>query len=260
MNTEEAILSDIQDEYINIDELKAREEWESYSFKGLPVPRVSSVLKACSFSIEPLMRWASRLGYRHMDYVIARNTAAEKGTRIHNAIEAFIKDKKVPNYRKIPSEEIKNAVYNGFEGFASFWNAYRFKDMITNATMEKTLVTPYFGGTYDLMITLNDGRNLLYDFKTSNNLKWEHFVQLSAYKYALENYYNTPISGIGVLLINKYKPNCNEYFIDTENASNIVYINKCQKCFISMLYSYYNSLSVMEYFDTIKKECLIKNK
>ena len=258
MNIEDAILQDLTEEYINTDSLLAREEWDTYTYKKLPVPRVSHVLKACTMSIEPLMKWASRLGFKHIDYIVARNTAAKKGTLIHNAIEAFIKDRKVPDYYKVSDEDVKQALYNGFEGFASFWNNFRYKDEIASVKMEETIVTPYYGGTYDLLITLKDGRNMLYDFKTSNHLKWEHFVQLAAYKYSLENYYNTPICSTGILLIDKYKPSCKEYILDFTIPENVAYIDQCQKCFISMLYTYYNSIAVSEGFDKLRKTLLYK--
>ena len=259
MTIEDRILHAIDEEYINTDELLARQEWDTYEYNKMPVPRVSNILKACNMSIEPLMKWASNLGYKHIDYVRARNVAAEKGTRIHNAIEAFIKDRKVPNYHDIFSEDVKQAVYNGFEGFAAFWNGYRYKDEIANVQMEQTLVTPYFGGTYDLMITLKDGRNFLYDFKTSNSLKWEQFVQLSAYKYALENYYNTKVSACGILLIDKATPNCKEYLLDFMIPDNLAYINDCQKTFISMLYTFYNCTALKEEFSGIRRGILIKD-
>ena len=258
MTIEKAILKQLEDEYINTDELLARQDWDTYEYNEMPVPRVSNILKACNLSIEPLMKWASNLGFKHVDYVRARNIAAEKGTRIHNAIEAFIKERKVPNYHDIFSEDVKQAVYNGFEGFAAFWNNYRYKDNIVNVQMEQTLVTPYYGGTYDLMITLDDGRNFLYDFKTSNSLKWEQFVQLSAYKYALENYYNIKISACGILLIDKATPNCKEYLLDFMIPDNLAYINDCQKAFMSMLYTFYNCTALKEKFSDIRRGILIK--
>lgn len=258
MDINTAILESIKEEFINSDELLARNEWETYAYDNIAVPRVSHILKACNLSIEPLMRWANNLGYRHTDYVQARNIAAEKGTRIHNAIEAFIKERKVPNYHDIYNDEIKHAVYNGFEGFVAFWNNYRYKNQIKEVKMEQTLVTPYFGGTYDLMITLKDGRNFLYDFKTTNSLKWEQFVQLSAYKFALENYYATNISAIGVLLIDKSKPSCKEYLLDLSIPSNQMYVTYCEQCFISMLNTFYNCTRTKEKFNDIRKDILIK--
>ena len=260
MSFEDEILKDLEDEYINSDTLLARNEWDTYYYNKMGIPRVSFILRACNLSVEPLMKWASSLGFRHIDYVQARNKAANKGTVIHNSIEAFIKDKKVPDYYKISDEDVKNALYNGFEGFCAFWNNYRFKDQIAEVKMEQTVVTPFFGGTYDLMITLKDGRNILYDFKTSNQLKYEHFVQLSAYKFALENYYNTPISAMGVLLIDKNTPNCREYLLDFSIQDNQIYASYCQKCFISMTHTFYSCTAVKEKFSELRRGILIKDK
>ena len=55
---------------------------------------------------------------------------------------------------------------------------------------EKQLVCPYFGGTLDCLAEI-DGRIYIIDFKTSNHITYKYFLQLAAYKYMIENYYNT---------------------------------------------------------------------
>ena len=258
MNIEESILQDITDEYINSDTLLARSEWDTYEYNKLPVPRVTNIIKACNTNTEALLKWANSLGYRHKSHIKERSVAATKGTIIHNSIEDFIKTGKLPNYnRLLYSDDIVLAVQNGVDGFISFWGLYRYRNDIDKISMEQTIVTPYFGGTYDMLITLKDGRNLLYDFKTSNNITTTHFIQLSAYRYALQTYYNTHIDGVAILKIDKNKPLCNEYFIDLNDTANIGFINTCEKTFIGMLYTYYNMLNTQEQFNKIIKEIMV---
>ena len=234
------ILKEIDDEFLNGDIIGLKDEWSHYKYKDFPVPRVTEVLKCAQLSNEGLIRWANAMGFKHLNSAKLRDRAAYLGSMIHDGIEKFIKTGKVEYPKNIVYED-ENAYEiftNAMRGFTNFWNNYRFIDQIKTIEMEQKVVTPYFGGTFDLLITLKNGKKYLYDFKTTNYIKDSQFVQLSAYYYALREFYNTRLNGVGVLLINKNKPLCEEYFIDFEIDNNLSFINQCENTFISILHTY----------------------
>ena len=250
------ILDEIDAEFLNSDITKMREEWTHYKYKDFPVPRVTEILKCASLSNDALIKWANSLGFKHQNSNQVRDLAAHRGSMVHDAIEEYIKTGKLPDTTKLDFET-QEIVNNCLDGFMSFWNNYRFKDEIKSIKMEETIVTPFYGGTYDLLITLNDGRNYLYDFKTTNALKDSQYVQLAAYQYALTEYYNTVLSGVGILLINKSKPLCQEYFLDFDDPSNLKFMLQCANTFFSVLYTYYNlkqtSFMFSDYLTNVRK-------
>ena len=249
----QAILEELDNEFINSDMLHLRDEWDHYKYKKLFVPRVTHIIHTCTLDTEALTKWANSLGYRHINSNYAREQAALTGTAIHNAIEDFLLNKSYPKFDTPMDEQMKQSIKNGIDGFISFWENYRFKDLVADVSLEQTLVTPYFGGTYDMIITLTDGRKFLYDFKTSNNIRDSYFVQLAAYRFALLNYYNTKLDGVAILMINKKTPSCKEYMLDLNIKENDDFMNLCERTFMSMLYTYYNCIAVKISFKEIIK-------
>lgn len=247
------ILEEIDNEYINSDILHLRDEWDHYKYKKLPVPRVTHIIHSCTLDTEALTRWANSLGYKHINSKAAMDEAALKGTLIHEAIENYLLHKEYPKFDKPISITVREAVQNGIDGFIAFWENYRYKDLIANIRMEETLVTPYFGGTFDLLISLNDGRNYLYDFKTTNSIRDSQFIQLAAYRFALLKYYNTKLDGCAILQIDKKTPSCREYMLDFSDPVNLAFINQCENTFISLLYAYYNTYATHLAFNEIIK-------
>ena len=57
--------------------------FDTYFFNGLPVPRVSEILKKC-INKEYLIWWAARVGSKNMTAI--RNKAAYIGTLVHKKI------------------------------------------------------------------------------------------------------------------------------------------------------------------------------
>lgn len=236
---DDIILKEIEDEFLNADIIGLKDEWSFYKYKEFPVPRVTEVLKCSQLSTDGLVRWANAMGFKRLNSNKLRDQAAARGTMIHNAIENYIKTGILDEPENCDIETI-NIYKNATSGFINFWNNFRFVKDISNIETEQKVVTPYFGGTFDMLITLKNGKKYLYDFKTTNYIKDSQFIQLSAYNYALREYYKTQLNGVGVLLINKNKPLCEEYFIDFEIGDNFRFINQCEKTFISILYTYYN--------------------
>lgn len=248
----EAILDEIQNEFLNGDVVNLRAEWNHYKYKKLFVPRVTEIIHSCSLDTDGLVRWANALGFKGINADYSRDKAALIGQETHKAIEDYLMHKSYPKFDTPMEYKVKEAISNGISGFISFWENFRYKDLVTDISMEQTLVTPYYGGTYDLLITLADGRKYLYDFKTTNKVQYSHFIQLGAYKYTLNNYFNTDLAGCAILHISKKKPSCSEYMLEFNEQDNVRFINQCERTFISMLYTYYNSTVVKLMYDEIK--------
>lgn len=238
----DAILKDIEDEFLNGDVVGLKDEWNHYKYKDLPIPRVTEILKCAQLSNEGLIRWANAMGFKRLNSAKLRDRAAYLGNIIHNGIEKFIKtgEVKYPENIVYDDPDAYEIFTNAIKGFTNFWDNYRFRDQIKTTEMEQKVVTPYFGGTFDLLITLKNGKKYLYDFKTTNSVKESQFIQLSAYRYALREYYNIQLNGVGILQIDKNRPLCQEYFLDFEINDNFNFINQCENTFISILYTYYN--------------------
>lgn len=252
------ILENIEIEFLNADLNHLRDEWDHYKYNNQFIPRVTHIIHSCQLDSDNLVSWANKMGKLHKDSEEIKLAAARLGTYVHNALEKYIKNGIEPDIMAMDIEDwYKNKIITCLEGFKSFWDNYRYKDLIQNVKVEETLVTPYFGGTYDLLVSLKDGRNYLYDFKTTNNIRESQFIQLSAYRYALRAYYNINLAGCAILKIDKYKPYCQEFMVDFSRPENLLFIDQCEKTFISMIYTYYNMIVTRNQFDEYRERRLL---
>ncbi len=245
-----AILNDLEEEFLNADIAHFRDEWDHYKYNKQYIPRVTHIIHSCQLDSDSLVIWANKMGKMHKDSQEIKENAAILGTYIHEMLEKYINSGIEPDIMAMDiADNFKRKMIVALEGFKAFWEGYRYKDLVESVTTEKTILTPYFGGTYDLMVNLKDGRHYLYDFKTTNSLRDSQFIQLAAYNFGLRNYYNTNLSGVAILKIDKYRPSCKEYMIDFSIPSNISFIDQCERTFIAMMYSYYNMKLTKMYFD-----------
>ena len=245
------IIHYIDTEWINIDERMDLPDY--YEDNGIKVPRVTKVIGSVNPSMTGLLYWANGLGFKKIRYKEYMNKVTTMGTAIHTAVEGYIKEKKAPEISPLALPEVRDSINNAFIGFKSFWDTYNALHKIDKVFIEHRIITPYFGGTADLIVMEKDGTTTLYDFKSSNHLKYNHFVQVAAYKYGLECFTNPPmkIDKIGILLLDKNQPNCQEYVLDLSVDINRQYIDDCIRCFISMLYAYYNTYQVETNFNNL---------
>ncbi len=110
-----------------------------------------------------------------------KTAAAEKGTTAHEIIEAYIKTKVVPTLPELTPEqkEVKNCVDNFLK-----WEA--------DNKVEWLLVEQFvgsekyqFAGQLDAVAIVN-GKLCLVDFKTSNQIGMDFYLQTIGYQIALE--------------------------------------------------------------------------
>lgn len=210
-----------------------------YTYNNIPVPRVTEILSKMIHK-DTLMYWANSLGFKGLRYKEVLNKAANIGTEAHAAIEFFLKDK-LKNENNIP-----------FLGFLSWYNMIT-QDIglhIEVIYVEHKLVCPYFGGTLDALLKIGE-KLFLVDFKTSNYVSSNYFLQLSAYRYMLKTIENINIDGVIVLQLDKDSPGFNEYLLDFSNNEHLSFINNCEHAFLSITYAYYNLLYIDDLYKKI---------
>lgn len=218
-----------------------------YNYQGNNIPRVTEILSAMLHE-DKLMDWANNAGFRRLKYRDLLEVAAEKGTYTHLFIEKFFKNE------PIDLENSMIAVKNAFGAFLNWYDTI--KDTTTLLYSEKRLLCPYFGGTADIILERkinNKSYIILGDFKTSNSIHYNYFLQLSAYKFILENYENINIDGCFILQLNKLHPTYREYTLDFSIDEHKLFIDECTETFLSLVYAYYNRLNI-----TVKFEKLFK--
>ena len=144
-----------------------------YTYNGKLVPRVTSVLSDMLHE-DYLMDWANNVGlYQHKRHSYYRDFATTVGTTIHEAIEKYITAGEELQMNEVP-EQYRKQVYNCWNAFLSWW------ELISHTKyqiilQEYTMVTPYCGGTLDLLMNIN-GTVYLIDFKTSNSISFKYFL------------------------------------------------------------------------------------
>lgn len=224
----------INDKYINT----------HYNYNGIKVPRVTSIISKCIHS-DVLMYWANSLGFKHKSYKKTLEASADIGSECHNSIDIFLDS----NYTTIKNPENYNA-NNAFNSFLKWWNDINANNIVEVIFHEHPLICRYFGGTLDGLYRIN-GKIYLVDYKTSNHVTFNYFLQAAAYRYILRTEFGIELDGIIILQLSKNDISYNEFFLDLHIVFNLSYINSCETCFLSLVYSYYNILKVENEFKLI---------
>lgn len=242
------LLDNISDEYRS-------KNFDTYKFNGIPIPRVSNILKEC-ISKEFLISWAARLGIQQ--YMIEKNRATTIGTRVHEMIENYLLTgndlnlsyKIVPNYIKSV-----NIAYNNFKLWVDNINNLGYKIEKILAT-EQEVTCPYYGGTIDCIMEIN-GATYIIDFKTSKQISYEYIIQTCAYMWLINNGFFPEIShidGIGIIRVDKEKEGkFEDLFLNEYIPYQKEIIDQYIRGFGSLLNSYYNNINMKILFSNYKK-------
>lgn len=207
----------------DIEPIKLKEE--KYFYNNIPVPRVTEIISKM-ISEEYLLYWANSLGFKNKSYKKTVQAAADIGSEAHDLISKFLLGEVFAS-NNIP-----------YLGFRKWWIDISSNNKVIVLGSEVQLSCPYFGGTYDLLVQIND-KIYLVDFKTSNHVSYKYYLQLSAYKYMLE-LQGYRIDGVIILQLNKTKIEYTEYPLLFENPEHLEFINRCLNTFFSLTYGYYN--------------------
>lgn len=247
MDINKALIADIDKYYKVLYQYNFIDYYE-YGEDKFHVPRVTNIIgDVFGAENDGLANFANQMGYKHINYKSIINQAAEKGTIIHKSIEDFITRGIKPKWYDYPND-VAVALQNAFAGFLGWWQSMNMQyTNIQVLGIEKQLVCPYYGGTADMLLNM-DGKNILFDFKTSSKMHFEkYFAQLAAYKYAFETYENIKIDGLSVLMLNKNEPKMTEYKALMSNPNDREYIKNATRYFLSMLHTFYAMKTIQLY-------------
>lgn len=200
---------------------------EYYNEFGTRVPRVTEIISRMIHN-DSLMYWANSIGLKGQHYKDVLTNAASLGTAAHSAIERFFK------------ENIESIDNTPFMGFLMWYNQLLSMGIqIEILAVERRLTCQWFGGTLDCLARIN-GKIYLIDFKTSNHVTFNYFLQLAAYRYMLKIVDGTEIDGVIVLQLNKQEPGFNEYLLDFVYQEHLEFMAHCELTFLSLVYAFYN--------------------
>lgn len=221
---------------------------QKYMYDGRYIPRVTEILSAMLHE-DYLLGWANHLGFNNKRYSEVMKRYSDVGTLTHNIIERYLKDSILDysNVDRFLLSEVENGVSSFLEWFKIITKNTDYKIL----EIEGELTCEWFGGTCDLLIEI-DGKVYLIDFKTSKNISYKHFLQLSAYKY-IYNLRGINLDGVMILQLSKETIAFNEHMVNLDTNEGVQFMDSCLNTFTGLVYSYYNRIEVENTFKTIFK-------
>ena len=192
---------------------------------GRHVPSVTTILSRCIHE-EYIVSWANYLGFKRLKYRDELNKAAVIGTMGHSAIEKFLKD---------GTEDANMCL----QSFRIWWDMLNENHKVEIIGIEESMILPYCGGTYDLLLKIDD-RIFLADLKTSNHLSFKYFIQLAGYRHMLYKAKGINIDGCLILQLDKKEPRFTEQALDFFIKEHYNFIEHCAFTFMSLVLAYYN--------------------
>ena len=204
------------------------------------VPRVTSILSDMLHE-EYLMGWANYMGrIKHQDHTKYTERAANIGTIVHSAIEYYLKRVNISDtyFDDIEDKFMRDSCHNAFLSFKKWWSIIS-QNQYSILMQEQSLVCEYYGGTLDALIDIN-GRVYVVDFKTSNHFNYKYYLQTAAYRRLLYYNYGIIVDGIIILRLSKVDISFEEQILDFSRFNDLAFINNCERCFLSLVYAYYN--------------------
>ena len=159
---------------------------------GLPVyryiPSVTWIAGCYPKGIE-FYKWLANNGWDESQAI--KKAAGEKGSKVHNAIELWLKgelvigmDTKVMNQEKGEAEELSVEEYEAIMTFIDWYKEVKPEILRTECTVVNEACG--YAGTVDIVAKIG-GDVWIIDLKTSQYVWSEYELQLSAYKAALES-------------------------------------------------------------------------
>jgi hypothetical protein len=153
-------------------------------------------------------KWIASKGWDEAEAL--KNEAADKGSKVHKAIEWLLAGETVKMGDKFinPSTEQEEELsLQEYECLMSFANWFKERKPEVLAKELTVFDEEGFAGTVDLVCKL-DGKLIIVDFKTGQNIWPSYELQLSAYKHALKE----KATGAELMILQLgYRRNKNQY-------------------------------------------------
>ncbi len=155
--------------------IKAHHRYKTTGGKFVPGVTTVSGLRDKSGQ---LVRWANQLGLKGIDAETYRDETADIGTLSHARIVADLSGE---NERELFDDYSPNIVAASDNSMLSYYE-WKKKHELQPIAVEKVFVSDsdLFGGTWDFYGLL-DGHKTLIDFKTGNDIYFNHLIQLGGY-------------------------------------------------------------------------------
>ena len=155
-------------------------------------------------------------------------------------IEYYLKRVNISDtyFDDIEDKFMKDSCHNAFLSFKRWWSIIS-QNQYSILMQEQPLVCEYYGGTLDALIDIN-GRVYIVDFKTSNHFNYKYYLQTAAYRRLLYYNYGIIVDGIIILRLSKVDISFEERILDFSRFNDLAFINNCERCFLSLVYAYYN--------------------
>ncbi len=213
-----------------------------YTYNGISVPRVTEIISTCNHN-DALMGWSNYLGFKHQSYKTVLNQSAEYGTKVHEALEKYIKGEPIP----------ANTPLAPMQAFENWWKQITVTNQVSVLGQEFSLTCPWYGGTYDMLLKIN-GKPWLVDFKTSNHIRVGYCLQLAAYRNMLRfRHIVGDLTGFVILRLFKNEPRFEEFVIDMIRPEHKKFMDQCSTTFNSMAYQYWNMRDIENQFNNMEK-------
>lgn len=171
--------------------IEFNEEAHKYLVDGSRVANVTTIL-GCVDKSGPLMAWAVRETKEGRDYRETRDTAATRGTSVHDALEVLARDNTPPLLDQFPDED------RGYvQALARWWIDHRPSPIHVEQLVAS--VKHRYAGKLDLVCEIQ-GIPHMVDLKTSRRVYETHHLQLAGYELAYVECGYTPVPTVTAIL------------------------------------------------------------
>ena len=244
MELENKFLKLLMEEFPSAENSKGFKPNDYYTYNGYNVPRVTKILDE-TINEGYLIKWANNLGFKQMDSTKVLNEAANVGTKTHNYIENYIQGETLPQL-------FDRAVIKCTNSFKEWWCTLIAHYDVEILGEEQKLSCPWYGGTYDLLLKVNN-QKILVDFKTSNRVNFRYFLQLAAYRYLINLNMGFDLNGFLILRLSKDSIYSEEIYADMLIEEDAQFMQYCSDTFFALLNSYYQVNRTKYYFNKLAK-------
>lgn len=163
-----------------------------------------------------LIGWANHMGFRKVNVTNFLNKKACFGTECHSIAEQYLTGLM---YKDRPTNStLSDWEYEELLKKLQVIQLFFDQKGISVVNTEMKMQGERYGGTLDLLCRDNEGRFLLFDFKTSKSVYNSHWLQLAGYSMLLKEVHQIDVSKIGIILLSKLPQDKN--FLNIVNYSD----------------------------------------